>query len=111
MKIPGPLTPVAAAVLTAMGCAPMETVTQDDGDDDQGIICVTESPIGSHVKEHVCRPDPAVWSDDRAVAAAEVSEDDVDVVFRDIKIEKFESRPIPLPEGRCGAPEHAIPDD
>ena len=103
MKKANSTTPILAAVLAVTGCVPLEPVEPVVQDDDDELICSIESPIGSHVKEETCRQSSGDWETVESMASGGVSDDDSNAVFRTISIEKFESRPIPLPEAKCGA--------
>ena len=103
MKKTNTTTPIVAAVMTATGCVPMDPVDPVVQADDQEEVCRIESPIGSHVKEETCSRPSGHWETDDSIATESVIDDDVNVVFRDIKVERFEDRPIPLPEAQCGA--------
>jgi hypothetical protein len=103
MKKVSSLTPIAAAVLAATGCAPMESVEPVVQDDDDQLICTIDSQIGSHVKEETCIRRPGRWETDESVVSDGAIDDDSTVVFRTVTIERFESRPIPLPEAKCGS--------
>jgi hypothetical protein len=103
MKKTKSLTPIAAAVLATTGCVPMEPVEPVVQDDDGELVCTIESSIGSHVKEETCTRRPGRWETDESVASDGAIDDDSSVVFRTVKIERFESRPIPLPEAKCGS--------
>lgn len=85
--------PILAALVTVAGCVPMEPVAQVADDD---VICRTESPIGSHVKEADCK---RVFDGKRNSDAR--SDRDISGVFADIVLERGIESPD-VAEGKCG---------
>lgn len=93
-----------AAVAAVSGCVPLEPVepvVQDSSNADP--VCRMESPIGSHIKEEICSRPGGQWETTSSGADDTMIDDDSSVVFRTITIERFESRPVALPEAKCGA--------
>ncbi len=103
MKKAKTATPIVAAVMTATGCIPMNPVDPVVQADDPKEVCRIESPIDSHVKEVICSKTSGRRESANSGATDGVVDEDVNVVFRDITVERSEGRPIPLPEASCGA--------
>jgi hypothetical protein len=95
--------PIVATIAAIAGCAPLEPVEPVAEVDDGDAICSVEAPIGSHIKEEACGRPGGQWGMGGAGADDGVIDDDSSGVFRTVKIERFESRPRPLPEAKCGS--------